>query len=206
MALSHYRTTADLEHGRHFTALPQFWISGFDQQTEFLIGSARAWVTENTEAKAGILEFQGQGLGALEKAIEQKEQQMAVLGARMLEPQRRAVETAETARIRSSGETASLQELVATASSGLTKVIRELLEWVTPGAPPVTVALNKNLLDVRISHQEIVALMSLWQADGISRETMFYNLYASEIIPVERTFEEELALIRAGGGLPALPA
>src|SRR5690606_21487091 len=46
--LSHYRTSADLEHGRHLTALPTPWITGWDGSGgEFRIGSSTAWAIAN---------------------------------------------------------------------------------------------------------------------------------------------------------------
>ena len=42
--LSHYRTSADLEHGRHFTGLPTPWVAGFPRDTELRIGAGVAWV------------------------------------------------------------------------------------------------------------------------------------------------------------------
>ena len=66
--LSHYRNSADLEHGLHFTGLPTPWAAGFKAaQGELFIGSAAAWVTDEPQAKAGYLEFTGAGLGAIEK-------------------------------------------------------------------------------------------------------------------------------------------
>lgn len=87
--LSHYRTSADLEHGLHWTALPTPWVSGALATREgepLHIGSGVAWSLEK-EGRAGMLEYTGQGLGALEKAEERKRRMMAVLGARLLEDQ-----------------------------------------------------------------------------------------------------------------------
>ena len=55
--LSHYRSSADIEHGAHFTALPTPWVAGFPAGTKLSIGSGVAWVTEATDAKAGMLEY-----------------------------------------------------------------------------------------------------------------------------------------------------
>jgi hypothetical protein len=105
--LSHFRTSADLEHGRHFTALPTAWVAGFGDDQELRIGSGTAWVTDNPAAHAGFLEFSGAGLSALSEGLIQKEHLMAVLGARLFEPPRAGVEAAETLRLRQSADTAT---------------------------------------------------------------------------------------------------
>ncbi len=67
MNFSHYRSSADLEHGRHFCGLPTPWVAGFPRETTLRIGANIAWVSDRPEARAGMLEFTGQGLGALER-------------------------------------------------------------------------------------------------------------------------------------------
>ena len=83
--LSHYRTSADFEHGAHVTALPTPWVSGVDPELvdTFPIGSATAWVLQYPQARAGMLEFTGDGLKTLERSLSVKQEQMASLGARL---------------------------------------------------------------------------------------------------------------------------
>ena len=83
--LDHYWLNADFKHGVHFTALPTAWVSGFDKTANLRIGSSTAWVTEQTGATAGFLEFMGHGLNTFEKAMDCDERLMAVLGSRLLE-------------------------------------------------------------------------------------------------------------------------
>ena len=50
--LSHYRTSADFEHGAHLTALPTPWVSGVNPELveSFPIGSDTAWVRDTNIA------------------------------------------------------------------------------------------------------------------------------------------------------------
>lgn len=194
--LSHYRSSADLEHGRHFTALPTPWVAGFDIKEELRIGSGTAWVTSNPDAKAGILEFTGQGLGALETALEEKERKMAALGARMLEDQKRAAEAAETLRIRQSGESGVLQSIAQTVGSAISMACRWAAEWANV-AGECSVQLNTRFVDGQLEPQQVEALMALWQGGGISRETLYHNLERAEITRPGVGYDEELALIEA---------
>ena len=83
--LDHYWLNADFKHGVQFTALPTAWVSGFDKTANLRIGSSTAWVTEQTGATVGFLEFMGHGLNTFEKAMDRDERLMAVLGSRLLE-------------------------------------------------------------------------------------------------------------------------
>ena len=192
--LSHYRTSADLEHGAHFTALPTYWATaGTGSTPEYRVGSGVAWIVE-PGGQAGILEYAGQGLKALEERLAGKERLMAVLGARLLEDQKKAVETADAIRLRHSGENSLLATIADTVSRGLTVALTWLAEWQS-AAGDVSVQLNKDFVDVAMTPQEITAMVAAWQSGGISRETLFYNLQRGEVIPAERTFEEEVELI-----------
>ena len=105
--LSHYRTTADYEHGLHFTGLPTPVVTGFyadEQSAQLRIGSGTAWLLPDPAAKAFYLEFSGQGLSELREALRAKESMMATLGARILAPEKSVQETAQTAAIHRAGE------------------------------------------------------------------------------------------------------
>ena len=113
----------------HFTALPTAWVSGFDKGSTLRIGSSTAWVTETQGATAGFLEYTGQGLTTFERAMDRDERLMAVLGARLLEGQRRVGETAAAIELRHSGENSVLSNLAISVSASLTQVLRWAYWW-----------------------------------------------------------------------------
>jgi hypothetical protein len=191
--LSHYRTSADLEHGRHFTALPTPWAAGFPIEGELRIGSGVAWVSQDSNAKAGYLEFSGAGLGSLERALEQKEKLMATLGARLLEPQRAAAESAAALRLRQSGESSVIQALAVHVSTAITKLLRWGADWVGIPSADIEYRLNTDLFDEPLQPQEIAELVKSWQAGAISWSTLYANLQAGEITRPGVTSEQERA-------------
>jgi Domain of unknown function (DUF4055) len=194
--LSHYRSSADLEHGRHFTALPTPWIAGFPADTVVRIGSAVAWVSSDPNAKAGMLEFTGQGLGGLEKALETKEKQMAVLGARMLEEQRTGVETFETTALRTSGERSVLQSIASVVSLGITRLLRWHAQWMgITEQDAINAELNQDFISTQLSGSELTELVKAWQASAISYETLYWNLQRGEVTRPDIEAEEERTLI-----------
>lgn len=196
--LSHYRTSADLEHGAHFTALPTAVLTGFDPKNTYSIGSGRAWVTSNHQASAKYLEYTGQGLGALRDLKKDKEQMMAVLGARFLEESKRVGEAAETLRIRASADAGTLESMVGTIDEALTTVLQWHATWsqVTEGGvKKIKLTLNKDFVSARLQAPEIVALMKARQAGELSQDSFLHNLKEGEILPDGRTIEEEKDLI-----------
>jgi len=198
---SHYRTSADLEHGRHFTGLPTPWVAGFPSETQLRIGSNIAWVSDDSSAKAGILEFTGQGLGALEKAIEHKEQQMAVLGARLLEEQKRAAEAAATVELRQTGETATMIRMIQSIEEGFSRILRWVAWWGEivdkKDDRNITLVLNRDLMATRATPQEIAAIVQAVQGGVMSFETAYMNLERLEMTRENVSAEMEQEAIQA---------
>jgi hypothetical protein len=199
--LDHYRLDADFKHGLHFTALPTAWVCGFDKAAELRIGASTAWVSENAEARAGFLEFTGQGLTTFERAMDRDERLMAILGTRMLEAQKRVGESADAIELRQSGETSVLTTLALSVSDSLSHVLRWAGWWHGTEAQPedlgadrVLVQLNEDFSTRGLSSEELTALVSAWQAGAISRETMFELFRRGEVLPPGRTDEEEKRL------------
>ncbi len=188
--LSMYRTSADLEHGRHFTALPTPYVTGIDGDSELRIGSGSAWILPDSSSKAGYLEFTGQGLQALEKAVEEKRSIMAGLGASLLQTQKNGVESAESLRLRQNSEASVLVGAVLSVQEGIAKALSIMAEWEGVSGD-IQVALNTDFVDTKIVPEELTALMGAWQSGAISHETFLHNMKKGEILPVEVTVEDE---------------
>jgi hypothetical protein len=205
MNLSHYRTTADYEHGCHFTGLPTPVISGYVAETNeegkakdtFCIGSMTAWVFPRPEAKASYLEFTGQGLGALEKNLTKKENYMAVIGARMLEAQSSKVESADTAAIHHGGEQSMLSSVAQAVSMGIEKVLKIFCRFAGAPTDKVKFELNRDFFPIPMDALTLTAIIAGWQNQAYSYETMFENLRKGEIVPVDADAEKEQKAIKA---------
>jgi hypothetical protein len=191
MNLSHYRTSADLEHGRHFTALPTPYVTGCvsDDKELLKIGAETAWILPDAGCKAGFLEFTGQGLGALETALEQKRSMMASLGAQLLEGQKNGVEASETLRIRQNSEASTLMMVVQSVEAGIQKALQYMVDW--NGGGEVSVKLNTDFSSVQVQPHQMTALMSAWQSGAISHETFLWNMKKGEILDPEISIEDE---------------
>jgi len=204
---SHYMNSADLEHGLHYTGLPTPWAAGFqfDEDNPMVIGSQRAWVTDHPDARTGYLEFTGSGLSSLENAMARKENAMARIGAKILEPPRKGVEAAETARIAQAGDVSVLSGIAMNIASALSNCVRWAMWWAQAGGTvddiSATVTLNTDYVDLRLSAAEVMSYIAAYQSGGISYDTLFYLLKRGETIPPGRSKEEEQAALEQAGPL-----
>lgn len=189
--ISHWRLSVDYRHGLHFCSLPTPWAAGFNTQQELTIGPVRVWLSEEPTARCGYLEFTGQGLNAVKSAIRSDEEQMAILGARIIEQTRSRVETAEASRIRQSGESGALTTISNNVSSGLTYAMKGLTEWMGLDSSGVFVTLNSDFMDVRMMPEEITALIKAYQSSTMSLDTLLWNFDKGELLPPGIAPEDE---------------
>lgn len=199
--LSHYRSTADRKHGAHKTALPQAYVCGWSpnqdetgKPTESLkIGGSDAWAFPHPETTVGMLEYQGQGLGTLREELEREENQMAVLGARMLAAEKRAVEAAETAAIHRTGENATLADEAQAVSKSVSDMLKVFAEWAGVNNGEISYELNRDFLPLPMEPTMLEKLVASWQQGALSKEELFFNLKQGEIIRDATTFEQHEA-------------
>jgi hypothetical protein len=205
--LSHYRTNADYEHGCHFTGLPTLFLAGFQNQDgsapTFRIGSQAAVVATDPNAKGEYIEFTGQGLTSLKENLDRKEQQMAVLGARMVAEEKRVAETATTAAIHRTGENSVLASIASAVSEALEWALSMMAEWVGV-AGPVVYQLNRDFNPAMLGAQEMTALLKAVQSGELSSESFFDLLQRADVVDSELTYEEERERIDAQA--PSRPA
>jgi hypothetical protein len=211
VSLSHYRNCADYEHALYLTAQPTPYITGNISQKEkpSTIGSSDIWCLPDG-ATAGMLEFTGAGVSAIRTAIEDKKNEMASLGARMIHDGINRNESSDTAKMRGRAEMSLLVASVKMVEAALQMLLTWAAEWTGSQASDVSVTLSKDFIQSQMDANTMNGLLKMWQAGAISHETLVENLQRGEIIPADRSFAEEADRIEAEGGdmsqiIPILP-
>lgn len=190
--LSHYKTTADIEHAAHYTALPTPVITGHKLSQDnkgFKIGSSEVWVLPEAEARISYLEYAGTGLNALEMRINKKEEQMAALGARMLSTDKNTIESADTHNIKRQGENSALGSIAAAISDGVTKLLSIMATWLGEDNSDIYYLVNKDFVPSTMSPQTLTALLQAYQSGAIAFSDFVAQLQKGEVISVDRTPE-----------------
>jgi len=192
--LSHYLTSADLEWGRHIVGLPTPVATGVDSSTSLKIGGTSAWILPVPEAKAFYLEFQGQGLQSLEKAMTEKIGLMSAMSARLVDSSAKGSEAAEAVRLRYVNEAASLIHIIGSIETGLVLTFNGLAKLLREGE--VKIGFPRDVLGATITFSDLKVLFEGYFQSSISKETLVYNLRRLDAIDPNRSDEEELAAIK----------
>jgi len=196
VSMHHYHTAADLEHGRHFTALPTLFVTGIADDSPITVGAGAVIKLSDAQGRVGYAEFTGRGLGSLEKGLEQKEQQMAVLGAAVFAGGKKGVEAAETARIRTSAENSLLMGVVSSVEQSLLAALKFAASWLGE-TEEITLHLNRDFIDEKMDPQTLVGMVQAYQAGAMSLEAFVFNLDQADMLPPETNLDDEVSKLLA---------
>jgi hypothetical protein len=200
-SLSHYASSADLEWARHFAAMPTYWVRNAEAKGDLPIGPTNVWKL-GADGACGVLELEGKALEELRLALKEKEEQMAVLGARLIERAQAKAETAESVKSRNAAAFSSLRTMAGSVSAGLTVALRWLVWWAGHdlNAGEVGIELNRDFIDQAITADELKSLVAAHQEGAISFETLYHNLTRGGRTRPGVSADEERAAIAASKG------
>lgn len=190
--LSHYRSSADYEHGIHWTALPTLAITGADPNElgDIALGPEGGIVLESPDSQVKMLEFTGKGLDQIESALDRKEQMMADLGARIIMDVENATDAAETVQLKQQGQNSVLGNIADTVARGYTRVLETIAMWDGVEEPEVSVDIVKDFVPWKIDPKMVQVLMAAWQENRITFETFMRNLQRGEIISEDMSADD----------------
>jgi hypothetical protein len=203
-----YRKSADYERGLHYTSVPTPYTLGFTPQGKVTIDQKTG--EQRTEAmqpiklspnkfvhfpqgctEAGMLEYSGAGMASVKAAMTDDEERMAILGARIISAEKKGVEAADTAKIHRQGENSVLAAFANRQSKFATAYVNTYLQWCTSKTEiDMPVGINTDFDISGMTPQELTALVSAWQASGISKRVLFYNLKQGEMTPADYDFDQ----------------
>lgn len=197
-----YRLSTDLRHGLHWTALPTLFLFGDlkdadGNSKQIKVGAGSANHIEDVEAKAELLEFTGAGLGAIKSAIDDDISVMASIGAKMLQDNSQGVKAAETARIESSSETATLSTIANTVDNTMEQILFIISEW--SGTALAEYKVNRDFIDIKLDPAALMALLKTWQSGGMSLDSFLYQLEKGELLPPDIDAAKEAGRIETTG-------
>lgn len=192
--LHHFRSSAELENINFIASMPQPVIIGDMRQQEsatpeYRIGTPYAWTLPGG-ASVEMLEAGGAGADRIAASMAADERRAALLGARLLEPQKREAETAEAMRLRQAGESATLASVAANVSWGLTQALGWAAEWVGADADGAFITLNQEFADASMTEADANLIADRRDKGLATLEDAYYLLRRGGRIEPEVTYEQ----------------
>lgn len=187
--ISHYQSYAQLEQGRFFTGFPIYYAEipqGSDGGMDYELAPSRVWEVPSG-TKPGLLEFYGQGLAFLEKALDTKEHQAAALGGRIIGIKSGATsESNNTEKMKQLNEHAMLLAASKALDQGFTRLLRVWAWWsgiTKAAADKISVEFNKDFLFSDIGSREFRAIHALYKDGVIPIDVVYQYLKKALVIP-----------------------
>ncbi len=126
------------------------------------------------------------------------------MGAQILKQGGLSRETATSVLIRTGQETAIITNIVQNISSQVVEVLKYYFKWLGKNTDTIIYKLNSDFANVDMEPNAQIALVRSWIDGAISHKTLFAKMKEGEIIPANKTFEDELADIQ--NNPPSFPA
>jgi hypothetical protein len=205
--LAHYRTSAQLEYGRHCTALPIYYaqIGPGEEQADYQIGPGVVWEVP-TGQTPGILEFFGTGLKSLSDSLIEKEEHIAQLGGRIMGIRPQAVaESDNIFKMKQANEISILLGISTSLSAGLTQSVKWWLDWQRKDNKKVSIRINQDFNSLSLDARELRAVALLYQSGILPIQELFRVLQDSEFIDENTTLPEFQAMLDDSKNFPNQP-
>ena len=201
--IGHYQKSADYENGVHLTTIPTGYVTGHGQtvdessgEKEILnLGGDSFLMFDEAEARVGTLVYAGEGLTHSEKALEMSMAEMAVLGSRLVSPDKNVSETADAAKIHRAGENALLATFAKNVSECISTCLNIILEWI--GVEGVAVyQITTDYDTLAVDANVINSLANISEKGKMPEFYVFENLKNGEYMPKDATLEEYVTLLK----------
>ena len=193
--LQHYQVYSDLRQViQGTTHKATFLFADGEPPKEIVYGLGAVNHVNDSAARAEVLS-DNSGLTEYLNVLDKLETQMAALGARSLQAKRQGVQSAESARIEQSGDSATLMTIASSVERGVQQALKYAAEFAGVTGE-ISVEVNKDFLDGKADPAMIGAMLQALNTGRISQNTFLAFLQQGELLPV--TVEEELEYIADG--------
>lgn len=198
--IEHYRKSVEISSALFHCAHPTPIFCGFQfsKGQEVLLGSRQGISSQDPNAHASYLELNGQSITEIRKERDAVLVEAASLGARIgASANKSQNETAEAARIKSSGDTSVLYTLTSSLDQIFQKVLTIMTQWTQNVPDTIKVAFNREYMPYKLEGNDINALVGAVKAKILSYEDFLDIMKTGGMIKQSRNLQEYLASLKA---------
>ena len=205
---AHYLLSADLGQLLHLVGAGTFLhgagISDAEKREGVKVGGGGLVLSTSDAATYRYVQTSGSDAAVITAEMEAIKHECAVAVARLLlSEERRVAETAESQRVAFAADDATLQNIVGSTGFALERAMR-MHAWWQSTAPTtndvdVSVTLNTDFIEARMSADELVRIGIEVAGGRLSWSSYFALAKQGELVPADRTEEDERRLIAESG-------
>ena len=188
--ISHWYLSVERRNALHYVGFPSIYGTGIQQQkgTTINLGAGTINIFDNPQAKLEFLQLSADGMGSVEKALEEKKAAMLALGARALAPESNSQISENTMQMKTAGSRAMKIQLANTISRGIEKALTIMAMWLNDTGN-IVFKLNTDYNLSEMSPQLLTAINTTHQVGNMTKRDVFNNLKKGEMTDYDK-FED----------------
>ena len=197
--LKSYQVQSDLDNQLHISAVPMLAFFGFPTSAEEVSAGPGEALAFPADGKAEYIEPQGRSFDFQFKRLEQIALQINELGLSAVLGQKLSAETAESKMIDRSQGDSTMMVIAQNVQDMIDNSLKFHAEFMGQQEAAGSCTVNRDFIGARLDPTDINALLQLYTAGTITKDTLLQQLADGEVLGDDFDVQEEIDATASGG-------
>ena len=197
--LKSYQVQSDLDNQLHISAVPMLAFFGFPTSAEEVSAGPGEALAFPADGRAEYIEPQGRSFDFQFKRLEQIALQINELGLSAVLGQKLSAETAESKMIDRSQGDSTMMVIAQNVQDMIDNSLKFHAEFMGQQEAAGSCTVNRDFIGARLDPTDINALLQLYTAGTITKDTLLQQLADGEVLGDDFDVQEEIDATASGG-------
>ena len=197
--LKSYQVQSDLDNQLHISAVPMLALFGFPSSAEEVSAGPGEALAFPADGRAEYIEPQGRSFDFQFKRLEQIALQINELGLSAVLGQKLSAETAASKMIDRSQGDSTMMVIAQNVQDMIDNCLRYHAEFMGQQEAAGSCTVNRDFIGARLDPTDVNALLQLYTAGTITKETLLQQLADGEVLGDDFDVQEEIDATANGG-------
>ena len=197
--LKSYQVQSDLDNQLHISAVPMLALFGFPSSAEEVSAGPGEALAFPADGRAEYIEPQGRSFDFQFKRLEQIALQINELGLSAVLGQKLSAETAASKMIDRSQGDSTMMVIAQNVQDMIDNCLRFHAEFMGQQEAAGSCTVNRDFIGARLNPADVNALLQLYTAGTITKETLLQQLADGEVLGDDFDVQEEIDATASGG-------
>ena len=197
--LKSYQVQSDLDNQLHISAVPMLALFGFPSSAEEVSAGPGEALAFPADGRAEYIEPQGRSFDFQFKRLEQIALQINELGLSAVLGQKLSAETAASKMIDRSQGDSTMMVIAQNVQDMIDNCLRFHAQFMGQQEAAGSCTVNRDFIGARLAPADVNALLQLYTAGTITKETLLQQLADGEVLGDDFDVQEEIDATASGG-------
>ena len=197
--LKSYQVQSDLDNQLHISAVPMLALFGFPSSAEEVSAGPGEALAFPADGRAEYIEPQGRSFDFQFKRLEQIALQINELGLSAVLGQKLSAETAASKMIDRSQGDSTMMVIAQNVQDMIDNSLKYHAEFMGQQEAAGSCTVNRDFIGARLDPTDVNALLQLYTAGTITKETLLQQLADGEVLGDDFDVQEEIDATANGG-------